>query len=79
MKNGILLSRVRVEEKWLLEALEKRAVEFERIDDRAAHFDINEPGLWTSYSVVLERSLSPVHANGSISAKHKSRNHKNHR
>ena len=58
MKIGVLLSRVRVEEKWLLEALEKRGVPYERIDDREANFDINDPSPWMGYSVVLERSLS---------------------
>jgi [lysine-biosynthesis-protein LysW]---L-2-aminoadipate ligase len=58
MKVGILLSRVRVEEKWLLEALEKRGVAYDRIDDREVSFDLDRPGVWTEYSVVLERSLS---------------------
>jgi [lysine-biosynthesis-protein LysW]---L-2-aminoadipate ligase len=58
MKVGILLSRVRVEEKWLLEALEKRGVAYERIDDREVSFDLDRPGAWTEYGVVLERSLS---------------------
>jgi len=58
MKIGILLSRVRVEEKWLLEALEQSGVTYERIDDRQATFDLNAPGEWLSYSAVLERSLS---------------------
>jgi len=58
MKIGILLSRVRVEEKWLLEALEKRGVAYERIDDRELEFDINNPAPWLEYSVILERSLS---------------------
>ncbi len=60
MKVGILLSRVRVEEKWLLEALEARDVDYERIDDGQATFDFNEPSKWTQYSVVLERSISYV-------------------
>lgn len=58
MKIGILLSRVRVEEKWLLEALEKRGVAYERIDDRAASFDFNNPAPWQGYGVIIERSLS---------------------
>ncbi len=58
MKVGILLSRIRVEEKWLLEALEKRGVDFERIDDREAHFELTQPGLWSQLDVVLERSIS---------------------
>jgi [lysine-biosynthesis-protein LysW]--L-2-aminoadipate ligase len=58
MKVGILLSRVRVEEKWLLEALEKRGVAYDRIDDREVSFNLDQPGAWTEYDVVLERSLS---------------------
>ena len=58
MKIGMLLSRVRVEEKWLLEALEKRGLAFDRIDDRETNFDINQPSPWTDYDAVLERSLS---------------------
>jgi [lysine-biosynthesis-protein LysW]---L-2-aminoadipate ligase len=60
MKIGILLSRVRVEEKWLLEALEKRGAAYDRIDDRTADFDINNPAPWMEYGVILERSLSYV-------------------
>jgi [lysine-biosynthesis-protein LysW]---L-2-aminoadipate ligase len=58
MKVGILLSRVRVEEKWLLDALDKHGVNYERIDDRLASFDITNPDPWLQYSVILERSLS---------------------
>ncbi len=60
MKIGILLSRVRVEEKWLLEALEKRGVIYERIDDREASFDVNDPAHWLEFNAILERSLSYV-------------------
>lgn len=58
MKIGILLSRVRVEEKWLIEALDRRGVEYDRIDDRELEFDINQPERWMQYSVIIERSLS---------------------
>ncbi|MCL4561619.1 MAG: lysine biosynthesis protein LysX [Chloroflexi bacterium] len=58
MKIGVLLSRVRIEEKWLLEALQQRGVDFERIDDREAVFDLDAPGRWGQYDAVLERSLS---------------------
>ena len=58
MKIGILLSRVRVEEKWLLEALEKRGVNMSALTIAKLNFDINNPGPWMEYSVVLERSLS---------------------
>jgi len=60
MKIGILLSRVRVEEKWLLEALEKRGVLYDRIDDREASFDVNNPDPWLEYGAILERSVSYI-------------------
>jgi [lysine-biosynthesis-protein LysW]---L-2-aminoadipate ligase len=59
MKVGILISRVRVEEKWLFEALEKRGVtDYDKLDDREVQFNLNAPDRWQQYSVVLERSLS---------------------
>lgn len=58
MKVGILLSRVRVEEKWLVEALEKCDVEYSRIDDRDIIFDLEHSGAWQGLDVVLERSIS---------------------
>ncbi len=58
MKLGVLYSRVRVEEKWLFEALDKRGIEYERIDDREIHFDLANPGRWLDYDVVLERCIS---------------------
>src|SRR3989304_2584979 len=58
MKIGVLLSRVRVEEKWLFEALEKRGLAYDRLDDREVKFDLANPGAWRQYSVVLERSIS---------------------
>ena len=58
MKLAVLLSRVRVEEKWLFEALDKRGVDYDRLDDRDVRFDLSNPGTWRQYDVVLERSLS---------------------
>jgi [lysine-biosynthesis-protein LysW]--L-2-aminoadipate ligase len=58
MKLGVLLSRVRVEEKWLFEALDRRGVAYDRLDDREVRFDLADPGPWRQYAVVLERSLS---------------------
>ena len=43
MKIGVLLSRVRVEEKWIIEALEKRSIAYTVIDDRQAVFDVHQP------------------------------------
>ena len=58
MKLGILLSRVRVEEKWLFEALDRRSVDYDKLDDREVQFTLHDRGAWAGYSVVLERSLS---------------------
>jgi len=55
---GVLFSRVRVEEKWIFAALEKRAVDYERLDDRTIAFDLDHPQLWQSFDAVLERSIS---------------------
>ncbi len=57
-KIGVLLSRIRVEEKWLLTSLEKRGIDFDRIEDGNLQMDITDPGDWMKYDVVLERSLS---------------------
>ena len=58
MKFGVLYSRVRVEEKWIFGALEKRGIDYERLDDRSIHFDLDHSAAWQQYDVVLERSLS---------------------
>ena len=69
---GLLLSRIRVEEKLLIESLTARGVSFKQIDDRAIHFDLAagfdgrdvEPdrGAFAGVDVVLERCLSYSHA-----------------
>ncbi len=38
MKIAVLYSRVRVEEKWLFEAIEKRGIEYDKVDDRTVAF-----------------------------------------
>jgi [lysine-biosynthesis-protein LysW]--L-2-aminoadipate ligase len=58
MKLAVLYSRVRVEEKWIFEALDKRGIAYDKIDDRSVSFDLFDPGPWGQYDVVLERSLS---------------------
>lgn len=58
---GILASRVRVEEKLLIDALRQRQAEVVLIDDRQIHFDLASQetnASWHRYDVVLERSLS---------------------
>ena len=58
LKVGVLFSRVRVEEKWIFGALEKRGIDYDRLDDRSIHFDLNDPKPWQQYDAVLERSIS---------------------
>lgn len=55
---GVLFSRVRVEEKWIFAALEKRSVDYERLDDRTIAFDLDDPQPWQAFDAVLERSIS---------------------
>ncbi len=58
MKLGVLYSRVRVEEKWIFEDLEKRGIPYEKIDDREAIFNLDDPAPWKAFDVILERSIS---------------------
>jgi len=58
LKIGVLYSRVRVEEKWIFAAMEKRGLDYERLDDRLISFDLENPAPWRSFDAVLERSIS---------------------
>jgi [lysine-biosynthesis-protein LysW]--L-2-aminoadipate ligase len=57
-KIGVLYSRVRVEEKWIFQAFEKKGIDCRRLDDRTISFDIENPRPWQQYDAVLERSIS---------------------
>ena len=56
MRLGIICSRIRVEEKLLFAAFERRGVQFERIDDGETIWDLEDRG--RPFDVVLERSIS---------------------
>lgn len=58
LKIGVLFSRVRVEEKWIFAAMEKRGIDYERLDDRTISFDLDNPSKWQTLDAVLERSIS---------------------
>jgi [lysine-biosynthesis-protein LysW]--L-2-aminoadipate ligase len=58
LKIGMLYSRVRVEEKWIFAAMEKRGFDYERLDDRAIYFDMDNPAPWRQFDAILERSIS---------------------
>ncbi|MCA9878600.1 MAG: 30S ribosomal protein S6--L-glutamate ligase, partial [Thermomicrobiales bacterium] len=60
---GILLSRVRVEEKLLIGELEARGVEIARIDDRELVLDLSRPDpALLRCDVVLERAINHLRA-----------------
>ena len=58
MKVGMLLSRVRVEEKLLLRALAKRGVVVDRLDDRWLVFDMQDSSQMRVYDVIVERCIN---------------------
>ena len=59
MRLAILTSRVRVEEKLLVEALRQRAIEFDVIDDGELLLDLARPmSVGSTYDAVLCRSVS---------------------
>ncbi|HJW89407.1 MAG TPA: lysine biosynthesis protein LysX [Anaerolineales bacterium] len=58
LRIGVLYSRVRVEEKWIFAALERRGIDYERLDDRRIFFDLDQPEPWRQYDAILERSIS---------------------
>jgi len=55
---GVLYSRVRVEEKWIFAAMERRGIDYERLDDREIFFDLDHPEHWLQFDAILERSIS---------------------
>jgi len=59
MRLAILTSRIRVEEKLLVDALRQRAIAFDIIDDGELLLDLSRPDQrWREYDAVLCRSLS---------------------
>jgi [lysine-biosynthesis-protein LysW]--L-2-aminoadipate ligase len=63
MRLAILASRIRVEEKLLIEALRQRDVAFDIIDDGELLLDLAQVGgQWRQYDAVLCRSLSQTRA-----------------
>lgn len=57
---GILMSRVRVEEKLLMEELSARGANLVKYDDRELFFDLNRPSI--NVDVVLERAINHLRA-----------------
>lgn len=57
MRVGLLISRVRVEEKLLIKELDRRGVAYDLIDDRKLVLDLSRPSL-TEYDVIVERCIN---------------------
>ncbi|MCC6427722.1 MAG: lysine biosynthesis protein LysX [Phycisphaerales bacterium] len=68
MRIGLLASRIRVEERLLLDRLAARNIENELIDVREAIFDIHDPAPWRRFDAVLERCISQTEALAAIRA-----------
>jgi [lysine-biosynthesis-protein LysW]--L-2-aminoadipate ligase len=59
MRLAVLTSRIRVEEKLLFEALRRRDINFDVIDDGDLLLDLERPdSRWSAYDAVLSRSVS---------------------
>lgn len=58
MKIGVLYSRVRVEEKLLMQEIQARGLEHDLIDVRKVRFDLEAREQFAQYDVVLERCVS---------------------
>ena len=66
MRVAVLYSRIRVEERLLIEELQRRCVEHELIDVRECVWDVDEPGAITGFDVVMERCISQTQAMAAV-------------
>ncbi len=57
LRIGVLYSHLRIEEKWIFGAMDKRGIDYDRLDNRTIYFDLNDPLRWQQYDAVLERSI----------------------
>lgn len=62
MRVGLLTTLIRAEEKLIIQALNERGVDYERIDVRQAVFNLNDTGNWTDYDVIFDRCVSQSQA-----------------
>ncbi len=66
MKIGVLYSRVRMEEKLLVQELDTRGIDYTLIDVRKVRFDLHERADWEQYDVILERCVSHSRAQAAL-------------
>jgi [lysine-biosynthesis-protein LysW]--L-2-aminoadipate ligase len=67
MRIGVLYSRIRVEEKLLLEHFDQRGVAYDLIDDGELAFDLQDGVGWRRYAAVLDRCISQSRALAALS------------
>jgi [lysine-biosynthesis-protein LysW]--L-2-aminoadipate ligase len=58
MKIAVLFSRLRLEEKLIFQALNRRGVDFDRLADDEMALALQPNGLATAYDLVWSRSIS---------------------
>lgn len=58
MKIAVLHSRIRMEEKLLVQEIERRGIDYELIDMRRTSFNLRDRSYWQQFDVVLERCVS---------------------
>lgn len=62
MRIALLHSRIRVEERLLLDELASLGIDHELIDVRELVFDIHDPSRWTSFDAVIDRCIGQTQA-----------------
>ncbi|MBI9043277.1 MAG: lysine biosynthesis protein LysX [Anaerolineaceae bacterium] len=55
---GILVSRIREDEKLLFSELQNRNIDFEKIDVRKINFDLSNGQKWRNYDLIVDRCIS---------------------
>ena len=58
MNIGMLVSRIRAEEKLIIQAFEDKGVSFDLIDTRKVNLNLKQRENWQKYDVVLDRCIS---------------------
>lgn len=66
MKIGVLHSRIRVEEKLLLEEIERRGIPCEVIDVREVVFDPDKRQPWSEFDLIVDRCIGEAQAESSL-------------
>ena len=66
MRIAMLHSRIRAEERLLLDCFDELGVSIDLIDLRTEVFDPSNPGKWAQYDAVLDRSMSLTHSRAAV-------------